>query len=139
MIEKLKFRPGVAVQDTVKGYCDNSTVAGLSYVSDTTSRVLDRCLWFIVCVIFAVLAIYWSTTAYIDWQDDPVLTTVKTTGNKFHYFDIFKHNYQFNNQFEEMTYSENRTALIVMLEMMPKTIDKRMEYFLYYTNYRIAN
>ena len=79
--EKPKFRPGIAVKDTVKGYCDNATVAGLSYVSDSTSYILDRCLWFIVCFIFAALAIYLSVTAYIDWQDDPVLTTVKTTGN----------------------------------------------------------
>ena len=82
--EKVKFRncsfSGKAVQDTAKGYFDNATVAGLSYVSDSNSHILDRCLWFIVCVIFAVLAIYWSSKAYIEWQDDPVLTTVKTTG-----------------------------------------------------------
>ena len=76
--ENLKFRPGIAVQNTVKGYCGNSTVAGLSYVSNSTSHVVDRCLWFVVCIIFSVLAIYLSATAYVDWQDDPVLTTVKT-------------------------------------------------------------
>ena len=76
----LKFRTGIAFRNTVKGYCDNSTVAGLSYVSDSTSHVFDRCLWFIVSIIFAVLAIYLSATSYIDWHDDPILTTVKTTG-----------------------------------------------------------
>ena len=86
--EKLKFRPGIAVQDTVKGYCDNASVAGLSYISDSTSHIVDRSLWFIVCFIFAVLAISWAVTAYIDWQDDPVLTTVKTTGKNCQYFDI---------------------------------------------------
>ena len=78
-----------AIPKTIKGYCDRATVHGLSYVSDSTSFPLDRCLWLLVCIIFASLAIALSTQAYTDWQNDPVLTTVKTTGNFPLLFCIF--------------------------------------------------
>ena len=77
---KSGFHPKRATQQTVTDYCHNSTVAGLSYISDKSSYVLDRLLWLLAVIVFATLAIYWSLQAYIDWQNEPVITTVKTTG-----------------------------------------------------------
>ena len=79
--KKLGFHPKKATQKTIREYCHNSTVAGLSYISDSTSYTLDRLLWFFAVFVFAALAIYWSYQAYHEWQDEPVITTVKTTGN----------------------------------------------------------
>ena len=77
---KFGFHPKKATQQTVADYCNNSTAAWLSYIADSTSYALDRLLWLIAVVIFAWLAIYWSVKAYVDWQVEPVITTVKTTG-----------------------------------------------------------
>ena len=79
-LKKAGFHPKKATQQTITEYCHNSTVAGLSYISDTGAYVLDRLLWLIAVIVFASLAIYWSLQAYFDWQDEPVITTVKTTG-----------------------------------------------------------
>ena len=81
--KKFGFHPKKATQKTIVGYCNNSTVAGLSYIADSTHYVLDRLLWLIAVVIFAWLAIYWSVKAYVDWEKEPVITTVRTTGTIF--------------------------------------------------------
>ena len=73
--------PTSVVRKTVKEYCTQATVHGLKYVSDTNSPPLDRCLWAFVCLISMCLAIALSAKSYIDWQDDPILTTIATTGD----------------------------------------------------------
>ena len=75
--------PTSVVRKTVKEYCTQATVHGLKYVSDTNSPPLDRCLWAFVCLISMCLAIALSAKAYIDWQDDPILTTIATTGDNY--------------------------------------------------------
>ena len=79
-MKKDGFHPKKATQQTNTEYCHNSTVAGLSYISDTSSYLLDRLLSLIAVIAFASLAVYWSLQAYFDWHDEPVITTVKTTG-----------------------------------------------------------
>ena len=81
--KKSGFHPKKATQKTITEYCHNSTVAGLSYISDSTSYTLDRLLWLLAVFVFAAMAIYWSYQAYHEWQDEPVITTVKTTGNAY--------------------------------------------------------
>ena len=73
--------PISVVRKIVKEYCSRATVHGLNYASDTNSPPLDRCLWAFVCLISICLAIALSAKSYIDWQDDPILTTIATTGN----------------------------------------------------------
>ena len=68
------------IKKTVKEYAGQATVHGISYISDSSAFLLDRFLWLLVCIIFGLLAIALSTKAYIEWQEDPVLTSVKTTG-----------------------------------------------------------
>ena len=38
---------------------------------------------------FAILAIYWSADIAVQWQADPVLTSVKSTGTMFSFSVIF--------------------------------------------------
>ena len=85
--EKLGFHPKKAITQTAKEYGSQATVHGINYVSDSSSPHLDRCLWLVVVVIFSMSGIILSLQSYYDWQDDPVITTVSTTGN----IEILKH------------------------------------------------
>ncbi len=38
-----------------------------------------RVFWFYVVLAMFILGGYWSATAYYQWQDNPVLTTVRTS------------------------------------------------------------
>ena len=73
-------RPKRAIKRTIGGYSRQTTVHGINYISNSSGFPLDRLLWLFVCIIFAALAIALSLKAYIEWQEDPVLTSVKTTG-----------------------------------------------------------
>ena len=74
-------RPKLSIVSLVREYSDRTTVHGISYICDTTIAHLDRCLWLFVCGFFTFLAVFVSVKAYIDWQDDPVITTLLTTGD----------------------------------------------------------
>ena len=69
-----------SVVKTATDYAATTTVHGLSYAFDASKVVFDRLLWLLVCIVLFALAIYFSVTAYVQWQDNPVLTSVKTTG-----------------------------------------------------------
>ena len=74
--------PKFAVVNFLSEYSSRTTLHGLSYIYDSTSSLFDRCLWLVVCLSFAFLAVFMSAKAYIDWHDDPVTTTLLTTGKK---------------------------------------------------------
>ena len=77
-------KPKLAAMNFLREYSSRTTVHGLSYIYDSTSSLLDRCLWLAICVSFAFLAVFMSVKAYIDWHDDPVTTTLLTTGKKMY-------------------------------------------------------
>ena len=79
--DTLGFHPKKAITQTAKEYGSQATVHGINYVSDSSSPLLDRSLWLAVVVIFSMAGIILSLQSYNDWQDDPVITTVATTGN----------------------------------------------------------
>ena len=74
------LRPKKAIQTTINDYAGQATFHGISYIFDLSKPPLDRFLWLFTCCLFFALAFYLSGKAYIQWQDDPVLTSVKTTG-----------------------------------------------------------
>ena len=83
MVSKAKpgrRRPKLSIARFMREYSNRTTVHGISYICDTTIAHFDRCLWFVLCVFFTFLAVFVSVKAYIDWQDDPVITTLLTTG-----------------------------------------------------------
>ena len=78
-------KPNLTAMNFLSEYSSRTTVHGLSYIYDSTSSLLDRCLWLAICLSFAFLAVFMSAKAYIDWHDDPVTTTLLTTGRKIIY------------------------------------------------------
>lgn len=41
---------------------------------------MRRLLWLLIVLVSAGMAGYWSMEAYTEWQEFPILTSVKTTG-----------------------------------------------------------
>ena len=65
---------------TLKEYSSASTTHGIAYVFEDDRLILERVLWIIVIIIAIFFAASLSIRAYTNWQDDPVLTSVGTTG-----------------------------------------------------------
>ena len=64
----------------IREYAENTTIHGINYIFESGIPIIDRLLWIVAMVIMLCLASYMSTDAYIDWEDNPVVTTVKSTG-----------------------------------------------------------
>ena len=71
-----------AGKQTVLEYAANSTIAGISYIFDGTLLILERLLWLLAFGVLVILSVKWSLDAYNQWQESPVLTSVKTTGTQ---------------------------------------------------------
>ena len=65
---------------TLKEYSASSTTHGIAYVFEDNRLFIERVLWIIIVIIAICIAAFLSIGAYNNWQDNPVLTSVGTTG-----------------------------------------------------------
>ena len=72
---------------TVHDYAAASSIHGVTYVFDRTLMIVERVLWTLVCIFFISLAIYWILDAYNNWTENPVITSVQTTGKQVVYVE----------------------------------------------------
>ena len=83
--DKIPLR--VSIRKTLTDFAENTTIHGIGYIFNTLLPFIERCLWTVAFGFFACLAIYLSAKAAVEWQSDPVITTVKSTGrNKLVFF-----------------------------------------------------
>ena len=75
----LAKRPN-AFSRTAKGYAASTTIHGIQYIFEEKQKGLDRVLWIIAVGVSVFLALLLSFSAYVEWKENPVLTTVRTTG-----------------------------------------------------------
>ncbi len=61
-------------------YGQTSTIAGLRYVFLPKQRFLVRIIWIIAVVILTLLGTWLSVKSYLECKENPVLTTITTTG-----------------------------------------------------------
>ena len=73
----------ISVRKTLTDFAENTTIHGIGYIFNALIPFIERCLWAVVFGFFAILAIYWSADIAVQWQADPVLTSVKSTGTDF--------------------------------------------------------
>ena len=66
-----------AVSKTLREYSEASSVHGVSYVFSKSLPLLDRLLWALLTLAALALAAYWSMTAYNNWQENLVTTSLK--------------------------------------------------------------
>ena len=69
------------VSRTVQEYSESTTIHGIGYIFGHGVSALERFLWFLIVATGVGFAIALAIVAYINWQDNPVLTTVATTGH----------------------------------------------------------
>ncbi len=60
-------------------YAEYSTIMGLIYLFFSYQTNFGRIFWIITVILMAILGLYWCIEAYIQWQERPVLTTIRTT------------------------------------------------------------
>ena len=71
-----------AIEQTTQQYAENTTIHGIGYIFGSSGiSVLERLLWILIVGLGIFGAIFLSVTAYRNWQETPVLTTVATTGH----------------------------------------------------------
>ena len=71
LVEKL------GLSKTLQDYSETATVHGVSYVFSRSLPLPDRILWALTTFTCLALAVYWSTTAYSNWQENLVVTSLK--------------------------------------------------------------
>ena len=60
-------------------YANRATVHGISYIFDRDLAKLDKALWLSIVLGALCLAVWMINTSYTSWQDNQVITTLKTT------------------------------------------------------------
>ena len=63
----------------IKDYSEYSSIQGLIYIFMSQQTGVGRLFWILIVILMLMLGTYWSSNAYDSWQNDPVLTTVKST------------------------------------------------------------
>ena len=62
---------------TSQGYASNTTIHGISYLFQSRHGI-ETFIWFLVVVAAMMFTILQTTTLYIDWQNEPVITSLDT-------------------------------------------------------------
>ena len=57
-----------------------TTIHGIQYIFEPERFSCERLLWVVLVGIGMGVAILFSAQIYTDWKNDPVLTTIGTTG-----------------------------------------------------------
>jgi hypothetical protein len=61
-------------------YTQTSTIAGLHYAFQPKQSIFGRLIWIITIAFLTFLGIWLSVQNYNQWKEDPVLTTISSTG-----------------------------------------------------------
>ena len=62
----------------LKNYASNSTVHGINYVFDENISIFERLIWLVVVCGLGCVAMFLVYESYNTWQDNQVITTLKT-------------------------------------------------------------
>ena len=77
-------RPLDVTKKTLKEFASSTTIHGIQYIFDENVLIFEKVVWLVIFTIFSILGIHWSWENFIQWQDNPMLTSIKTTG-----FELF--------------------------------------------------
>jgi hypothetical protein len=69
------------IQKVVQHYGRSSTIAGLHYAFDSDQSIVGRTIWLLSVSVLASLGFYFSVQNYQQWQNEPVVTTLTSTGD----------------------------------------------------------
>ena len=78
--QKRPKSPIKLIKFTWFNYTESTSIHGLNYSTDLSLVRNRRISWGLVFGIFSSLAIFLIVRAYNDWQDNPVITSIQSTG-----------------------------------------------------------
>ena len=61
-------------------YSQTSTIAGFHYIFEPKLTIIGKLIWLLLLSLFTVLGIYLSAENYIQRKNEPVITTLTSTG-----------------------------------------------------------
>ena len=67
-------------EKTSKEYSSTTTIHGVRYFTEVGQSNFEYCSWIFVVFIATAIAALMSANAYFHWQENPVMTTVGSTG-----------------------------------------------------------
>ena len=70
----------ISLGKTAKEYSISASIHGIHYIFENDIFMFEKVYWIFTVLCGIVLASYLSVTAYMDWKNNPVLTTVVSTG-----------------------------------------------------------
>ena len=73
--------PRKVIKLTWYNYAESTSIHGLNYTSNMSLVRSRRISWALVFGACTSLAIFLVVRAYKNWQDNPVITTIQSTGN----------------------------------------------------------
>ena len=76
------------MQNLLNSYTQTSTIAGLHYAFEPKQSLFGRITWFVSIAILTFLGAYLSLQNYAQWMEEPVLTTISSTGNTDKHLNI---------------------------------------------------
>ena len=61
-------------------YADATTIHGIPYIFEEGRLAVERLLWILIVLGATAFSVFFSYRIWEGWQEDPVLTSVSTTG-----------------------------------------------------------
>ena len=72
--------PRKVIELTWFNYTESTSIHGLNYTTDLSLVRSRRISWGLIFTVFTSLAIFLVVRAYNEWHDNPVLTSIESTG-----------------------------------------------------------
>ena len=67
-------------ENTIQQYAKATSIHGIAYIFEEGRPIRERLFWIILMVLGLAFILYQSIYIYKDWQEDPIIITVGTTG-----------------------------------------------------------
>ena len=73
-----KKSAGKKINETVNQFATATSIHGCPYIVHNRNSGVERLLWIIVVALALTFTAYQVATLYLEWQDEPVITTLET-------------------------------------------------------------
>ena len=60
-------------------FLEYATVQGFAFISVSKEKLFQMSFWILAVCFLSSVGIFWSSQMYVNWVDQPVLTTIRTT------------------------------------------------------------
>ena len=75
-----RLKPSRPFSRTIVNYSNASTIHGIYYIFERGRWILERFFWIVVVSLSIFYAVLSTWQAWQAWQDDPMITSIATTG-----------------------------------------------------------